>query len=562
MFTFQFLQMENDYHFSSHTINSLNASSLSSDISGLAKFSGEWNFESAAHLFRRTTFGATGSQIKEAAKSSLDEVMDLLFAEIELPSEPINYRFDEDPYVPIGESWVGKPVVRSDQAPMIASYRRSSIRVWQLDNLINSDLNIREQMTLFWHSHFVTEMETVRDASFTYHYITKLRENATGNFKLLTELITLDPSMLRYLNGNQNSNSAPNENYARELLELFTIGKGQLAGEGDYTTFTEQDVTEAAKVLTGWRDTGYFGRDDQEVGALFIPGRHDRTTKQLSHRFGNAQISNQGEEEYRTLIDIIFQQEEVSKFICRKLYRWFVYYEITDDIEEQIITPLAAILRESNFEVAPMLRTLLSSQHFFDICSVGPMIKNPIVFLVSLLRQNSVSLPENDLLRRYAVLFRLTRSIDTAEMSFFDPPSVAGWKAYYQEPLFYRIWISSVTLRNRQNITEAVSSGQIRIAGFSVTVDLIDYISTFDDPYDPNTLINEFVANLFPQPISQEQSAFLKEILIPGLPDFEWTVEYELYLNDPNNEETRQSVDQKLRNFFSALLKMPEYYLS
>jgi hypothetical protein len=258
--------MENDYHFSSHTINSLNASSLSSDISGLAKFSGEWNFESAAHLFRRTTFGATGSQIKEAAKSSLDEVMDLLFAEIELPSEPINYRFDEDPYVPIGESWVGKPVVRSDQAPMIASYRRSSIRVWQLDNLINSDLNIREQMTLFWHSHFVTEMETVRDASFTYHYITKLRENATGNFKLLTELITLDPSMLRYLNGNQNSNSAPNENYARELLELFTIGKGQLAGEGDYTTFTEQDVTEAAKVLTGWRDTGYFGRDDQEVG--------------------------------------------------------------------------------------------------------------------------------------------------------------------------------------------------------------------------------------------------------------------------------------------------------
>ena len=562
MFTFQFLQMENDYHFSSHTINSLNASSLSSDISGLAKFSGEWNFESAAHLFRRTTFGATGSQIKEAAKSSLDEVMDLLFAEIELPSEPINYRFDEDPYVPIGESWVGKPVVRSDQAPMIASYRRSSIRVWQLDNLINSDLNIREQMTLFWHSHFVTEMETVRDASFTYHYITKLRENATGNFKLLTELITLDPSMLRYLNGNQNSNSAPNENYARELLELFTIGKGQLAGEGDYTTFTEQDVTEAAKVLTGWRDTGYFGRDDQEVGALFIPGRHDRTTKQLSHRFGNAQISNQGEEEYRTLIDIIFQQEEVSKFICRKLYRWFVYYEITDDIEEQIITPLAAILRESNFEVAPMLRTLLSSQHFFDICSVGPMIKNPIVFLVSLLRQNSVSLPENDLLRRYAVLFRLTRSIDTAEMSYFDPPSVAGWKAYYQEPLFYRIWISSVTLRNRQNITEAVSSGQIRIAGFSVTVDLIDYISTFDDPHDPNTLINEFVANLFPQPISQEQSAFLKEILIPGLPDFEWTVEYELYLNDPNNEETRQSVDQKLRNFFSALLKMPEYYLS
>ncbi len=119
-----------------------------------------------------------------------------------------------------------------------------------------------------------------------------------------------------------------------------------------------------------------------------------------------------------------------------------------------------------------------------------------------------------------------------------------------------------MTLRTRQNITDAIASGQVRVSGFTVSVDLLDYISTFSDPLDPNNLIKEFVSNLFPQPISDEQLAFLKEILIPGLPDFEWTVEYDLHLSDPENEETRLSVDQKLRNFFSALLKMPEYYLS
>ena len=529
---------------------------------GLEPYSGEWNFDTAAHLYRRTTFGATGPQIKDAAKLNLDDIVDQLFDTIHLPAEPINYRFDDDIYVPIGESWVGKPVQRSENAPMIANYRRNSLRVWQVDNLVKSDLNIREQMTLFWHGHFVTQMETVRDPSFMYHYITKLRENATGNFKTLTELMTIDPAMLRYLNGNQNSNTAPNENYARELLELFTIGKGELAGEGDYTTFTEQDVTEAAKVLTGWRDTGYLAREGQEINAVFRSNRHDTSTKHLSHRFDNTQINNEGENEYKTLIDIIFQQDEVARFICRKLYRWFVYYDINNEVENNIIAPMAAHLRSNNYEIAPSLKLLLKSQHFFEICSVGPMIKNPIIFLINLIRQNKVSLPEDDLLRRYAVLFRFSQSIDTSEMTYFDPPNVAGWKAYYQEPLFYRIWISSVTLRNRQNITDALSSGQVRIAGFNVTVDLIDYISTFDDPYDPNTLIREFVANLFPQAISEEQLAFLKEILIPGLPDFEWTVEYELHLNDPTNEETRLSVDQKLRNFFSALLKMPEYYLS
>ena len=538
----------------------LNYSNLSAG--GLDKYTDSWNFETSAHLYRRATFGATGPQIKEAASKSMDEVMDQLFEQLPMPSEPINYNFENDPEVAIGESWVNKPVERSDQMAMILGYRRRSLGIWQLDVLLNSELNIREQMTLFWHNHFVTELQVVRDPNFTYNYITTLREKATGNFKTLTELMSIDPAMLRYLNGNQNRNGSPNENFARELMELFTIGKGDFAGEGDYTTFTETDVIETAKILTGWVDVGYTGRDGAQPGSAFVSNRHDRSSKQLSHRFGNVIVNNEGDQEYKTLINILFQQDEVSKFICRKLYRWFVYYDINEEVEKNVIEPLATLLRDNEFEILPALRTLLSSEHFYNICSVGPMIKHPIAFMTNLFKQNEVNLPENDLLRRYAVLFRIINAFTAEEMLYFNPPNVAGWKAYYQEPLFYRIWISSVTLRVRQNITDNIALGQIRIGDINITVDLLDYISKFDDPFDPNHLIDEFTANLLPQPISTEQKAFLKEILIPGLPDFEWTVEYGLYLGEPDNNQIRQSVDQKLRNFFSALLKMPEYYLS
>ena len=531
---------------------------------GLEKYSGEWNFDTAAHVLRRATFGATGDQIKEVAALSLETVIDNLFTKQDLPAEPINYYFENDPNVAIGESWVNKPVARADNANMITNSRRRSLHVWQFGLTLTGGLNIGEQMTLFWHNHFVTQFSVVRDPNFMYKYITMLRDNALGNFKELVDLVTIDPAMLRYLNGNQNTNVAPNENYARELLELFAIGKGELAGPNDYTTFTEDDVVEVAKVLTGWRDIGFGGREGQpEPGARFIPNRHDRTTKQLSHRFNNVEISNQGENEYKTLIDIIFEQEEVSKFISRKLYRWFVYYDINDEVEQEIIEPLAEMLRDNNYEIEPALRTLLSSEHFFNICSVGPMIKNPLVFMANLFIQNEINLPpEDDFRRRYQILFRIGTTFEGQQMAYFEPPNVAGWKAYYQEPLFYRTWINSVTLGIRQNLTNLIASGQVRFGDFNVTVDLLDYISKFNDPTDPNSLIDEFVANLFPQPITDEQKDFLKEILIPGLPDFEWTVEYGMFINDPTNEETRRSVDQKLRTFFAAVLSMPEYYLS
>ncbi|NNE27535.1 MAG: DUF1800 family protein, partial [Saprospiraceae bacterium] len=279
----------------------------------LEKYTGAWTFETAAHLLRRTTFGSTLQQLKDAADSDLDTLMDQLFDTLPLPDEPINFNLEDDPIVPLGSSWINQLYVARDADPEFAQQqiiaRTRSLRAWIMQTIFKSGINIREKMTLFWHNHFVTELSIVRDPNFVYNYIHTLRQNALGNFKELVGLITIDPAMLVYLNGNQNNQNAPNENYARELFELFTIGKGDLAGPNDYTTFTEDDVVAAAKVLTGWRDQGFGGRDGGVAGSQFIRPLHDRSNKEFSHRFNNTVITNQFENEYLALIDMIFDQE-------------------------------------------------------------------------------------------------------------------------------------------------------------------------------------------------------------------------------------------------------------
>ncbi|MEJ7660732.1 MAG: DUF1800 family protein [Hymenobacter sp.] len=272
-----------------------------------------------------------------------------------------------------------------------------------------------------------------------------LRRHALGNIRQLAKDVTINPAMLRYLNGNQSTSGAPNENYGRELLELFTLGKGPLIGAGNYTTYTEADVQAAARVLTGWRDnattaTGYF-----------TASRHDATTKQFSAAFGNAKIAPNGATEYQDLIDLIFKQPSTAAFLVRKLYRWFVYYVIDDQIESNIIQPLAALLVQSNFEVAPVLRQLLGSAHFFDAASVGCLIKSPLVFTVGVARQLELALPPPPTQwRSTACGTTSTHWAMCSEQALGDPPNVAGWAAYYQTPQFHELWINSVTLPRRQ----------------------------------------------------------------------------------------------------------------
>ena len=524
--------------------------------SGLDPYTGPWEYEQAAHRLRRTTYGPTYVKIKDAVQNGLDNVITQLFAVQTLPSPPINYNYEDDSNVPIGTTWIDSPYSLTEN---FIGYRNRSLVAWTMGLMANEEISIREKMTLFWHNHFV--IGDINDPKFVYKYITLLRENALGNFKDLVKKVTIDPAMLRYLNGNENTKTAPNENYARELMELFTLGKGDLAGPGDYTTFTEDDVVAMAKVLTGWRDIGFFTLEFNQIDSVFIANRHDTDPKQLSHRFDNVIIDNSNDEEYADLIDIIFQKEEVSKFICRKLYRWFVYYKIDDDVEQNIIVPMAQLLVDNDYEIAPVLEALLKSDHFYDVENYGCMIKNPMDFTMAMINQFEVQIP-TDLELQYRVWLTLYEFPTILQMQYYSPPSVAGWKAYYQEPSFYQIWTNSVTLPFRAQLAGLMLTTGINIPGDNPIIDVLAFLDTVDDPYDVNNMLDEFIKIIFSKDISQNQKDYLKAILIPGLPDFEWNVEYTEYASDPGNETLANSIRNKLTNLFFAMLTMPEYHLS
>ena len=347
--------------------------------SSLNPYTGPWTHTQAAHLLRRTTFGPTKARYKQALDQGLNTTVTQLLADKAMPEPPIYFEENEDPHSNIGETWINW-AVPSELSVLLDGPRRRSINSWLYESMGNDGMSIREKMVLFWQNHFA--VENISRKTFAYQFIDLIRKNALGDFKQMVEEITVSPGMLIFLNGNQNSRFSPNENYGRELLELFTIGRGPEAGPGDYTNYTETDVRELSRALTGWVQ---FVGDDGTYGSVFVSNRHDADPKVLSHRFDNIEITDGGEEEYRTVIDIILQKKETARFICRQLHIWFVGKDIDDDVEANIIEPLADIFYNSNYQIKPVLDTLLRSEYFFDQSHVGCMINHPIDLLYKLI---------------------------------------------------------------------------------------------------------------------------------------------------------------------------------
>lgn len=544
---------------------------------GLSPYAGAWTYETAAHLLRRTSFGPSHAQITQAVKDGLNKTMDKLLAakditKLPLPEPPINPNYANDPTVPIGSTWINGASAAGDN--LITQYRRNSIRAWAMEQMFVEASSLREKMTLFWHNHFVTA--DTADPRLEYKYINTLRQNALGNFKTLVKKMTIDTAMLIYLNGNQNTSKAPNENYARELLELFTIGKGNLAGPGDYTTYTEMDVAAIAKCLTGWKIPNL--RNSASLDSLFptnaqgINPDHDYNDKTLSPRFNSMVIKTpltngkkDGIKEYEYLIDeAIFniKKNDAARFLATKLYRYFIYYKIDSSIESEIIAGLANQLIADGFEVAGTLKLLFSSQHFFSDAAYGAVIKSPYDFIFSTLKSMSFTAPSL-LLEKYAYYFDVWNSTSGFQQVYFDHPNVAGWSAYYQEPSFHEIWITSATLPLRMTYAQNYVKKTVRVRNVTglVGLDLVAYIGAFNNPKDVNVLIADIVAHQLPKAIQANQIAALKKELMQSSADSVWTTEYQSYINNPNNQ-TRTVIDTRLKRLFTLLVSMPENYLS
>jgi uncharacterized protein (DUF1800 family) len=296
---------------------------------------------------------------------------------------------------------------------LIIEHQRELKRTWLLSML---DEGVRAKMAFFWHDHFVTQLSAHMCNAWMWNYYSLLHQHALGNFKTFTLAIAKCPAMLYFLNGNLNIVDEPNENYARELMELFTMGEGN--------GYTQADIVEMARALTGWTC------DDDDCGpASYNAAKHDNGQKTI---FG--QTANFGFDQAHDLI-FTARSEQVSHYIPEKIYKYFVY----QNADPVVIEGLATTFKDGNWELLPMLKQLFKSEHFFEEQLINAMIKSPLETMAPLLKMTGAVYPthiKND----WADEINYWTYILHQEL--FEPPNVSGWKEH-------RPWINESTLTLR-----------------------------------------------------------------------------------------------------------------
>ncbi len=525
-------------------------------LGGLTPYTGTWGYAQAAHLLRRTGFGLKKAEMDTFLTLNMNSAVNKVLNTPSTPPPPpinnYNNPMYTDPDVPLGTTWTTQVLNLNelDAEP----YRIESWRGWWYDLMMAPETTILERMTLFWHNHFATQTQVVFWGRSVYEYNRMLRSHALGNFKTLTKAVTKEGMMLFYLNGYLNTKGAPDENYARELQELFTVGKD--GGQ----QYTEEDVVAAARVLTGWKISPSF-----DNSTYHAPVDHDFENKQFSAFYNNTVIQGglDGDAELDDLLDMIFDRPEVAEFICRKIYRWFVYYDIDDTIEQNIIKPLAEIFRNGNYEIKPVMETLLKSEHFFEAAQTGCYIKTPVDQAIGALRSFNTAIPDSTPWDAFVMRYYLSIYLQNMSMLPGDPPNVAGWQPFRQTPQFYRMWINGDTLRNRNVFTDILTAYFIESPNDKLSIDLLAFASQFSNPGNPVALVNDITNLLLPQPLSANKKFLLKSILLSGLPDDSyWTAAWGDYVLHPDDPMIQQIVRSRLLGMNLYLTRMPEYQLA
>jgi uncharacterized protein (DUF1800 family) len=415
-------------------------------------YTGPWTKAEAAHLLRRTTFGATNQQLLAAVSNGMNATVSSIL-QIPFGDQPLAYDAGET-IVPQGSTWVNAVYpANQTQNQQTENARFKSLGAWIAKNMNQEQLCIAEKMAFFWQNHFGVTASAESRAM--YHFLNLLRQNSLGNLKQLIKDVTVHPAMLLFLNGSTNNVFSPNENYSRELLELFSIGKGIQIAAGDYSTYTETDVAAGAKILTGYTVTGIRSSTLTQATASFNPILHDNNSKTLSYHFNSQVVSAAGATEYANYIDVIFAQPQVAKYICAKLYRYFVNYDITPTIQTDVIDVLAQTFIANNYEILPVMQQLLTSDHFYDMSVRGAIIRNPLEMIMGALNPTQ-TIPNFGLVGDYQTYISIYYVADTMGQSYIVPPSVAGWTAYYQEPAYSKLWINSTYIKKRFDIVSAL----------------------------------------------------------------------------------------------------------
>jgi hypothetical protein len=254
----------------------------------------------------------------------------------------------------------------------------------------------------------------------------------------------------------------------------------------------------------------------------------------------------------------------VAKFVCRRLYRFFVYGNISTDVETNIITPLANTFRINNYNIKPVLEQLFKSEHFFDVLQFGAMIKGGVDFLAGLVRECNIKVPSktNPLLHHKHVSYLTSSILVGQEQSIGDPPNVAGWKAYYQDPTYDKNWITTDTFTKRQALINTLVNTGYSNSGFIMSINAVELAKRMSNPSDPNVLIMDFNTYFLRRTLSQGLRDSIKtSILLTGqAQDYYWTDAWVLYINAPSNLNNYTVVNNRLKTLVLYFLSKLEEY--
>lgn len=389
------------------------------NTSTLAPYTTPLDKSRAAHLYRRLGFSASVETINQAVGQSAGALVDNL----------VNQAINMAPTpAPTWADWNNSNYPADDDAA--GQLRRAQVDEWSLTytNAMLSN-NLRDRLSFFWSNHFVTQLSVYDCSSFLYYYINCLQRNSIGNFKTFVSEIGLTEAMLYYLDGVYNNGNNPNENYARELYELFALGDGN--------GYTEDDIIETAKALTGYVERGEIGCEP----VAFDATKFDAGPKTI---FG--QTGNWG---YDDVVDILFEQRdaELADFICRKLYEFFVHPDSKDEANnaQTVINGMASTFIASNFELAPVLSQLFKSQHFFDDEAIGVIIKSPFDIYLNFLNETSFAFSNT-------TIGSMINYSDLLGQTLFNPVEVEGWQRD-------RTWINTNFMIGRWLTMESIIDG-------------------------------------------------------------------------------------------------------
>ena len=528
----------------------------------------------AKHLLRRCLFHYNNDLLNNISNLNATEaVSQLLLDDSVTYSEPYDPLPDENPH----GFWLSSGVYPPDIPNQ--GRKRGLLTAWWWYNMINR-VNLKDKLTFFLHTTFTIANGDVGASHYFYDHLKLLEFYSSGNLRDLAKKITLDNAMLNYLDNTQNNANNPNENYAREFLELFTITKGEQVGEGDYSTYTEQDVIEAAKVFSGFKtqlDRSIIDTDTNiPMGRLSI-NQHDQGIKTFSYAFDNYELQggNTQEtifEELYEFVDMVFDKQATALAYVKKLYRFFVKSEWDQDVEQNIIIPLADDLYNNGYEILPIVKRLLESQHFFDAADsdptdeiIGSIIKSPLQLLSSTITNLGFNIPdpENDMENYYKFVMFFMRNtyFPMAGMNVFAPDTVAGHPAVYQSPDFDRHWFSSSTILARYRLIECLITGRNKLGGngfFGSELDTVAFVeNTSANPGNIYYLVDEIANILYPNPIDQDRVDYFAELILEGYPSYYWTDTWDEYLSTGENTIVKTRLDLLI----GAMINAPEYQL-